>query len=135
MMRLEGRTFEIISCRSSESMKKKDSFVLYTSQMDAVCALSDEDAGRLLKAIYTYHSGESVPELAPLPNLVFLMMRPIFDRDALKWEETARKRREAGSKGGKARAGGISAEETALAELEREFEAEAEEEIQIRLGV
>lgn len=107
-------------------MKKKDSFVLYTSQTEAVRALSDEDAGRLLKAIYSYHLGEGVAELAPLPNLVFLMMRPIFERDAAKWEETARKRREAGAKGGKARAGGASAEESALPELEQEIEPEAE---------
>jgi len=107
-------------------MKKKDSFVLYTSQTEAVCALSDEDAGRLLKAIYSYHLGEGVAELAPLPNLVFLMMRPIFERDAAKWEETARKRREAGAKGGKARAGGASAEESALPELEQAIRPEAE---------
>ncbi len=89
-------------------MKKRDSFVLYTSQRDAVQALSDEDAGRLFKAIYSYQLGEGEPALAPMPNLVFLMMRPIFDRDALKWEETARKRAEAGAKGGRAKAGNAS---------------------------
>ncbi len=89
-------------------MKKRDSFVLYTSQRDAVQALSDEDAGRLFKAIYSYQLGEGEPALDPMPNLVFLMMRPIFDRDALKWEETARKRAEAGAKGGRAKAGNAS---------------------------
>jgi hypothetical protein len=89
-------------------MKKRDSFVLYTSQRDAVQALSDHDAGRLFKAIYSYQLGEGDPELDPMPNLVFLMMRPIFDRDALKWEETARKRAEAGAKGGRAKAGNAS---------------------------
>ena len=89
-------------------MKKRDSFVLYTSQRDAVGALSDVDAGRLFKAIYSYQLGEGEPALDPMPNLVFLMMRPIFDRDALKWEETARKRAEAGAKGGRAKAGNAS---------------------------
>ena len=89
-------------------MKKRDSFVLYTSQRDAVQALSDQDAGRLFKAIYSYQLGEGEPVLAPMPNLVFLMMRPIFDRDAAKWEETARKRAEAGAKGGRAKAGNAS---------------------------
>ena len=89
-------------------MKKRDSFVLYTSQRDAVGALSDVDAGRLFKAIYSYQLGEGLPELDPMPNLVFLMMRPILDRDAAKWEETARKRAEAGAKGGRAKAGNAS---------------------------
>ena len=89
-------------------MKKRDSFVLYTSQRDAVQALSDHDAGKLFKAIYSYQLGEGEPALDPMPKLVFLMMRPIFDRDALKWEETARKRAEAGAKGGRAKAGNAS---------------------------
>lgn len=97
-------------------MKKRDSFVLYTSQRDAVQALSDHDAGRLFKAIYSYQLGEGDPVLDPMPNLVFLMMRPIFDRDALKWEETARKRAEAGAKGGRAKAGNASGGEQDKAE-------------------
>lgn len=97
-------------------MKKRDSFVLYTSQRDAVQALSDQDAGRLFKGIYSYQLGEGDPELDPMPNLVFLMMRPIFDRDAIKWEETARKRAEAGAKGGRAKAGNASGGEQDKAE-------------------
>lgn len=98
-------------------MKKRDSFVLYTSQRDAVGALSDVDAGRLFKAVYSYQLGEGLPELDPMPNLVFLMMRPILDRDAAKWEETARKRAEAGAKGGRAKASNASERETEQAPL------------------
>lgn len=98
-------------------MKKRDSFVLYTSQRDAVGALSDVDAGRLFKAIYSYQLGEGLPELDPMPNLVFLMMRPILDRDAAKWEETARKRAEAGAKGGRAKASNASEREAKQAPL------------------
>ena len=98
-------------------MKKRDSFVLYTSQRDAVGALSDVDAGRLFKAIYSYQLGEGLPELDPMPNLVFLMMRPILDRDAAKWEETARKRAEAGAKGGRAKASNASEREAEQAPL------------------
>ena len=35
-------------------MGKKDSFVLYTDQKAVIDKLSNEQAGKLIKAIYTY---------------------------------------------------------------------------------
>ena len=89
----------------------KDSFLLFTEHKDAIGALSDEDAGKLLKAMYAFHAGdESASEaLPPMAKILFLMLKPVFERSQTKYEETVQKRREAGAKGGRAKAANASA--------------------------
>ena len=83
----------------------KDTFLLFTEHKDAVGALSDEDAGKLLKAMYAFHAGDESAgdSLPPMAKLVFLMLKPVFERSQTKYEETVQKRREAGAKGGRPR--------------------------------
>ena len=63
----------------------KKSFVLYYDQKQVVDELSDEQAGKLFKAIYEY-------------KIIFIPFKTAFDRDEIKWEETSKKRSEAGKK-------------------------------------
>ena len=86
----------------------KDSFVIVREQRPAFDCLSDEDAGKLIKAVLAYQFDGVEPVLPPVPQMAFAMMKPVFERFAAKYEETCRKRREAGAKGGKAKAANAS---------------------------
>ena len=82
-------------------MAKKDSFVLYTEQKAVINKLSDEQAGKLIKAIYKYVETGEMPELDTVLDLVITPFKTILDKDKAKYEEVSKARAEAGSKGGK----------------------------------
>ena len=91
------------------------SFVLLAEHRTAFDGLSDEDAGKLIKAVFRYHVDGEVPDLPPMPNFAFQVLKPVFDRFNERYEDTCRKRREAGSKGGKAKASNAKQSEANLA--------------------
>lgn len=78
---------------------RRDSFILYTIHRDAWMSLSDEDAGKLIKAVLAYQCEEPV-SLPPVPTAIFSIIKAYLDRDATKWAQTVEKRRAAGAKGG-----------------------------------
>ena len=79
---------------------EKKSFVMYADYEKHIARLSDEDAGELFKAIFTYvNTGEEVP-LSPAADMAFSFMKERIDRDSEKWAATCQKRSEAGKKGG-----------------------------------
>lgn len=84
-------------------MAKKDSFVLYTDQKAVMDKLSDEQAGKLIKAIYEYVESGEMPELDNVLDLVITPFKTVLDKDKAKYEEVSKVRAEAGSKGGKAK--------------------------------
>ena len=78
---------------------EKKSFVMYADYEKHIARLSDEDAGELFKAIFTYvNTGEEVP-LSPAADMAFSFMKERIDRDSEKWVATCQKRSEAGKKG------------------------------------
>lgn len=77
----------------------KDSFILYVEQKEIIEKLSDEDAGKLIKAIYQYASTNEMPKLNNILELVFIPFKQQLDRCYLKWEDIRQKRSEAGKKG------------------------------------
>ena len=80
----------------------KKGFILYNDQKEVVDELTDEQAGKLLKSIYEYNvSGKF--SLEGMLKLIFIPFKTSFDRDAIKWEETSKKRSEAGKRGMKSR--------------------------------
>lgn len=81
----------------------KDSFILYTAQRAVIDKLSDEQAGKLIKAIYAYAENGLEPDLDPTLDLVFTSFKVALDIDKKKYEETCKARASAGSKGGKQR--------------------------------
>ena len=91
------------------------SFVLLAEHRTAFDGLSDEDAGKLIKAVFRYHVDGEVPDLPPMPNFAFQVLKPVFDRFNERYEDTCRKRREAGAKGGKAKASNAKQNEANLA--------------------
>ena len=69
-------------------MAKKDSFVLYTEQKAVINKLSDEQAGKLIKAIYEYVETGEMPELDNVLDLVITPFKTVLDKDKAKYEET-----------------------------------------------
>lgn len=75
----------------------KNSFILYHDQKEVVDELTDEQAGKLFKAIYEYNITKKI-KLTGALKLVFIPFKTAFDRNNEKWEETAEQRSEAGKK-------------------------------------
>ena len=77
----------------------KDSFILYTEQKEVIDKLNDEQAGKLIKAIYEYVETGKMPKLDIILDLVIIPFKQNIDRNADKYEETKKKRSEAGKLG------------------------------------
>ncbi len=80
-------------------MKQKDSFILYTEQKEVIDKLSDEQAGKIIKALYSYAKDGTMPQLDAVLDLVIIPFKSAIDRNDIKWQETKKKRSEAGKKG------------------------------------
>lgn len=76
----------------------KRSFILYHDQKEVVDELSDEQAGKLFKAIYEYNVNKKII-LSGALKVVFIPFKTSFDRDQEKYSEIVEKRSEAGKKG------------------------------------
>ena len=79
---------------------KKKSFILHVDSLGVLSDLSDEQAGKLFKAMLAFHKGEEV-ELDPLTKMAFSFFKNQFLRDNEKYIKTCEARAQAGSKGGK----------------------------------
>ena len=79
---------------------KKKSFILHVDSLDVLSDLSDEQAGKLFKAMLAFHKGEEI-ELDPLTKMAFSFFKNQFIRDNEKYVKTCEARAQAGSKGGK----------------------------------
>lgn len=82
-------------------MTKKNSFILYTEQKTVIDKLSDEQAGKLIKAIYEYAETGKMPELDNVLDLVIIPFKTVLDKNKENYEKICKARAEAGSKGGK----------------------------------
>jgi hypothetical protein len=85
-------------------MEGKKSFVLYTDQREVFEELSDEDAGKLIKHIFSYVNDENPETDDKLIRLAFLPIKTQLKRDLKMWDEKKHLRSEAGKKGGLAKA-------------------------------
>jgi len=83
--------------------KQRTSFLLHFDSLEILNELSDEEAGQLFKAIKAHHEGEEIT-LSPLVRVAFSSFKNQFVRDEKKYQETCKRRAEAGSKGGLAKA-------------------------------
>jgi len=78
----------------------RKSFVLHNDSLCILDDLNDEQRGQLFYAIYKYQLGEEL-ELSPIIKIAFSQFKNQFQRDNEKYENTCKRRAEAGSKGGK----------------------------------
>ena len=82
-------------------MADKKSFVLYCDYKKHFALLPAEDQGRLLMAIFDYVETGAEPALEASSLMAFSFIRAQLDRDIEKYKEICRKRKEAGSRGGR----------------------------------
>jgi hypothetical protein len=79
----------------------KKSFVLYCDYREHLALLDDEQRGRLLMALLEYVESGKEPEMGGALMMAYSFIRAQIDRDAARYEEKCRKRREAGKQGGR----------------------------------
>lgn len=96
----------------------KESFIIHTDDSECIDALSDEQAGRLFKALLAYSKSGAFPDLSGAELMAFLFMKKQLDRDNEKYRETCEKRRLAGAMGGRPK------KEKAIAFFENQEKAE-----------
>lgn len=90
--------------------KDKTSFVLYSDSKSIIDLLTNEQAGLLLKTLFSYVNDEN-PKIDNSIALVFEMIKLQLKRDLKKWEQT---------KEGRSIAGKASAEAKKLAKLNQQ---------------
>jgi hypothetical protein len=76
------------------------SFILYTDNLSVLDQLSDEQAGKLFKAIVNYHNGQEIAISDDL-KLIFFMFKKQFERDREKYDKKCERNRLNGLKGGR----------------------------------
>ncbi|GHU43848.1 hypothetical protein FACS1894190_14730 [Spirochaetia bacterium] len=69
------------------------SFILFTDQAAYLKRLSLEEAGRVMLAVFNYVETGNVPELAPLPDMVFSLITDAIKRNKMKYDSICEKRR------------------------------------------
>lgn len=79
----------------------KDSFILYTEQKAIIDKLTDEQAGKLIKAIYEYVATDKMPELETTIDLVITPFKIALDKNKEKYQNVVVRNRENGLKGGR----------------------------------
>jgi len=84
-------------------MEGKKSFILYCDQRDLFDQLSDEQAGQLIKHIYSYVNDENPISKNQIINLAFTPIKQSLKRDLKKWEKQHKQRIEAGKKSAESR--------------------------------
>lgn len=65
----------------------KDSFILYLEQKEILDMLTDEEAGKLIKAIFEYEETGIMPELEKTLQLAFIPIKGCLDRNKEKYEK------------------------------------------------
>ena len=79
----------------------KDSFILYTEQKEIIDKLTDEQAGKLIKAIYEYVATDKMPQLEMTIDLVITPFKIALDKNKEKYQNVIERNRENGMKGGR----------------------------------
>ena len=78
----------------------KKSFLIYIDNLNVLDDLTDEEAGKLFKAIKLYQLEKKI-ELKGLLRAVFIPFKTIFDKNEEQYQNVCKRNRENGSKGGR----------------------------------
>ena len=74
--------------------KKKESFILYLQQKELFNKLTDEQAGKVIKAIYEYEDSGKTPNFDFGLDIVFTSIKTSLDSNRIKYQEKCEKNRE-----------------------------------------
>ena len=81
-------------------MPTKSSFIIHKDSLGILDGLDNEQAGKLFKAIRSYHDGEDI-DLDDITKLIFFPFKSQFERDQKKYESIVERNRINGLKGGR----------------------------------
>ena len=81
-------------------MKKRKSFIIHIDSLSVLDELTDEQAGRLLRAMKSHHDGSDY-EMDSITKIVFSSFKAQFERDHVNYVNTCKQRALAGSAGGR----------------------------------
>lgn len=81
-------------------MSKRKSFIVHHDSLEVINKLTDEQAGKLLKAIKAYQLGEDF-EMDLMTDLVFTPFKSQFIRDDEKYQNIVNRNKNNGLKGGR----------------------------------
>lgn len=95
----------------------RKSFILYADSLAILSELTDEEVGRVFRAISSYAIGGEAVALSKVERIAFLPIKNYLDRDSDKWEDVIEKRRAAGSMGGKQKVANASKSKQDVANL------------------
>lgn len=79
----------------------KDSFILYQEHKEIFETLTDEEAGKLIKAIFEYEDTGKITQLDKSLKLAFIPIKNALDRNKEKYEKVVERNKENGKKGGR----------------------------------
>lgn len=79
----------------------KSSFILHIDSLCILDKMTDEQAGKFIKAIYFYQKNKELPELDLLLEMAITPFINQFFRDEKGYEKTVEKNRENGKRGGR----------------------------------
>lgn len=83
-----------------EGIAMKNSFILYQDYEQHIQLLTDEQAGKLLKAIFAYNQGNPF-DLDPVTKMAFSFIKAGLDRDNEKYQSILNRNKNNGLKGGR----------------------------------
>ena len=113
---------------TTQTTSTRKSFIIHKDSLDILDKLSDEQAGKLFKAIHFYQKKQEIPKLDFALDLVFTSFLNQFKRDDESYKITCEARKLAGSKGGKqklANASNCKQKVANLADSESKSESES----------
>lgn len=102
-------------------MAEKKSFVLYLEYGEYFAELTDEQAGKVIKAIYAFEQGQELPEMSGAAKIAFSAIRNQLVRDNERWEKQV----ECGKLGGRPKKSRENQEETKTKPNDNQSKTEA----------
>lgn len=82
-------------------MQKPVGFILNGTHQEEVNMLSDEEAGKLLKALFTYFNNDEVAELSPVVKMLFIALKREIDYNNESYNAKCERNRKNGQNGGR----------------------------------
>ena len=79
---------------------ERPSFLIYKADYDAIKNLSDQNLGKLFRAIFEYHNDKEL-KLEPEVQMALNFLKKQFQLDHIKWEKKVAAQRANGEKGGR----------------------------------
>lgn len=122
-------------------MSSKNSFLLYNDNKELFEALTNEQAGILIKAIFAYSVGEEIEVLDPVVKIALIPIKSALSRDSEKYKKTCENRAENGKKGGRPKkedvedkakkANGFSEKQTKAKKADSDSDSDSDSDIDI----